>query len=105
MGLSLRFACRVGVVVAIVTLGSVVTGLLYNDVVTSEQSLAQEAFKGAFVVVVKGFETFMLSSVRAVCAIADAVATHSQPISVQDFAQVGRAGAGCAVQVPGRSNR
>lgn len=65
----LGLGSRVLVVLAIAGCGGLISGLLYDDIRSSELSLAREAFKGAFLPVQSSFQGFITGQLRrCVCA-------------------------------------
>lgn len=77
--------------IILTTIASMGIGLavfLFVDTATTEHSLSEAAFRGAFTSVMASFEVFLVGQLRAIRAVADSVATHGSMPSFATFDRV-----------------
>lgn len=83
-----RRTAQIGVVLAIAVVGAVITGLLHEDMSSSEANLGRESFKGELSPLLSEFKAFMAGRVRSVQAFSDGLSSHTVLPSVSVIARV-----------------
>lgn len=76
------------ILVTIAALGIGLAVFLFLETATTERSLSEAAFRGAFVSVMASFQVYMTGQLKAVRAVADSLATHGSMPNYAVFARV-----------------
>jgi hypothetical protein len=82
------FGARLVIIAVIVAAGGVLTGLLYDDVSSSETQLSKLSFKGALSSQLTNFEAFIVGQLRSVRALSDAMSLRSGIPTPEEFERV-----------------
>jgi hypothetical protein len=82
------FGARLAIVAVIVAAGGVLTGLLYNDVSSSETQLSKLSFKGALLSQLTNFEAFIVGQLRSIRALSDAMSLRNSVPTPEEFERV-----------------